>query len=275
LFARWLQFAVFTPFLRNHSDHLSVRQEPWAFGVEVENLARHYLNLRYQLLPYLYGLVDEAARTGTPVMRPLLWHYPGDPVAVACSDQFLLGRHLLVAPILRQGAVARAVYLPRGEWFDFWTGTKFPGGIQVAAEAPLDRIPLFVQAGAILPLAQTRPFIGSREPDTILLHLWPDDHGRLAWYDDDGRTRAHEQGVWQRRDLTAFCTRRGGWLRIGAATGRSPGQTRTWRVLLRGIARPFRVTVQGKPTKAAFVAELGLAAFDIPAVPHAVEARWR
>lgn len=275
LFARWLQFAVFTPFLRNHSNLGTRAQEPWAFGPEIEAIARDALNLRYQLLPYLYGLFARAARDGTPILRPLFWHYPNDPLAVACEDQFLLGEHLLVAPVLHPGAVARSIYLPRGEWFDFWTGEKAPGAVHLTAHAPLARIPVFVKAGAILPLTATRPHVGRREPDTVVLHVWPDDHGHLEWYDDDGRTLAHARGVSERRTITTRPGRRSGSLRIGPVEGTYRGSTRLWRVLLRGANRPVRVRSNGADVDAEFVPELNLVAFDLPACTEAVEAHWR
>src|SRR5262249_42588656 len=120
LFARWFQFAAFTPFFRNHSNLGTTDQEPWSFGRPVEALCRHYLDLRYQLLPLLYALLAEARATGAPIMRPLFWHYQNDPIAAACGDQFLMGRDVLVAPVLRQGAAARSVYLPNDVWFNFW-----------------------------------------------------------------------------------------------------------------------------------------------------------
>ena len=151
LFLRWLQFATFTPFYRNHSNIGTIDQEPWAFGEKVETIARKYIELRYQLLPCLYGLSEQAHRLGTPIIRPLFWHFQDDPVAVATSDQFLLGESILIAPILRQGATARSVYLPRGEWFDFWSGKKFAGAQHVVTHAPLEIIPIFMRfmAGSI------------------------------------------------------------------------------------------------------------------------------
>lgn len=275
LFVRWLQMAVFMPFFRNHSNLGTRRQEPWAFGPAVEFVARQYIQLRYQLVPYLYGLFARAARDGTPVVRPLLWQWPNDPIAARCSDQFLLGDVLLLAPVLRQGAVARSVYLPRGEWFDFWTGAKLPGGIHVCADAPIDRIPMFVRAGAILPMTETRQFIGAHEPDTVLLHVWPDDHGSLDWYDDDGCTSGWRHGQVQRRAITTRPTARGGQLCIGAAEGDYPGDTKAWRIILRCMSREPRVSIGRDPLPVEFVAELGLAAFDLPVVSGPIEAQWR
>ena len=99
LLARWTQLACLTPFFRNHSDIGTIGQEPWAFGARIEEICRRYIQLRYQLLPYLYRLFVEAHRHGTPIMRALMWHYQNDPKAVAAGDQFMVGADLLVAPI--------------------------------------------------------------------------------------------------------------------------------------------------------------------------------
>jgi len=275
LFVRWLQMAVFTPFLRNHSNIGTIAQEPWAFGPRIEQIARDSIHLRYQLIPYLYGLFQEASRTGAPILRPLLWHHPNDPVAAACSDQFLVGEDLLVAPVFRQGTVARSVYLPRGEWFDFWSGELFQGGVHVVLPAPLERIPILVRSGTLLPMTSVRQFIGIREPSTLVLHVWPRESGHLDWYDDDGRTQAFTTGMSQTRRIQTHVQRSGGRLEIGAINGPYAGTTRTWRVVLRGIHREYNVQIDGESVAVEYVPEIGVLAFDMPAVPHRLEARWR
>jgi alpha-glucosidase len=255
LFARWFQFAAFTPFFRNHSNLGTIDQEPWAFGPEVESLCRTYLGLRYQLLPYLYCLFAEARATGAPIMRPLLWHYQNDPVAVACGDQFLLGRDLLVAPVLRQGAVARSVYLPNDLWYDFWTGEKIQGGDHIVAEAPFDVIPLFVRAGAILPLAEPQQFVGQKPMDTISLNLWPHGRGELAWYEDDGATQAYETGAWSRRAIRSSTKGRTLKLEFGAAAGEFASRIENWRLTVWGAKKPSRLKVNGRPAEGSFNAD--------------------
>ena len=160
LLARWTQLAALTPFFRNHSNNTSRPQEPWAFGPEVERICRKFITLRYRLLPYLERLFAEAHARGTPIMRPLFWHYPHDEIAARSGDQFLLGEDLLVAPVLQPGAVARCVYLPRGEWVSFWNRReRHHGGQHIVARAPLDTLPLFVRAGMKLPFGPVRQFI--------------------------------------------------------------------------------------------------------------------
>ncbi|MFW5786131.1 MAG: TIM-barrel domain-containing protein [bacterium] len=196
LYARWLQYAVFTPFLRTHTSSVTADQEPWSYGPEVEGIARSYLELRYRLLPYLYQLFREHTDEGTPIMRPLLWHYPDDPAVANLNDEFLLGESILVAPITRPGRFARAVYLPEGRWQDFWTGARHDGPCHVLADAPLDRIPLFIRIPAIIPMIpviQTTRDYGLQPLELWLYGVGEPGEARLAFYEDDGdSTRYHD-----------------------------------------------------------------------------------
>ncbi len=194
LLARWTQAGAFYPFCRNHAAIGTRAQEPWAFGPEVEAICRKYLNLRYQLLPYLYNLFYQASQTGAPIMRPLVWHYPKDPVTFNLNDQFMLGPDLLIAPILAPGLTARAVYLPKGRWYRWQPpeGSEpsggFDGPTHLIADAPLDELPLFVRAGAIIPMWPPAQHTGAIDRDDVTLHIWPGDGG-LDFYEDDGATR--------------------------------------------------------------------------------------
>ncbi|MGH2968826.1 MAG: glycoside hydrolase family 31 protein, partial [Solirubrobacteraceae bacterium] len=152
LLARWTEFGAFQPFCRNHSAMGTAPQEPWAFGEPWETVCRDMLRLRMRLLPYLYGLFDEAARTGAPILRPLLFEHPEDETAYTSDDVFLLGDALLVAPITRPGIEHRHVYLPRGTWLQWWTGERFDGPAHVLAHAPLGRPALYARANAAIPL---------------------------------------------------------------------------------------------------------------------------
>ena len=129
-------------------------------------------------------------------MRPLVMNYPDDPRVWALGHQFLWGDDLLVAPVTREGATAWPVYLPAGAWYDFWTGARHdgPGGITV--DAPLDRLPLFVRAGAIMPMGAGRPAHGERPLDEVTLLIYPAGSSRFELYEDDGRTNAYRRGQY-------------------------------------------------------------------------------
>jgi alpha-glucosidase len=263
LLARWTQFAAFTPFFRNHSNIRTRDQEPWSFGPEIEEICRNFISLRYQMLPYFYCLFAQAQRDGSPIMRPMFWHWQNDPIAAAAGDQFLLGENLLVAPILRQGAHARSVYLPAGQWHDFWTDELLPGGRHALALASLERIPLFVRSGAILPFAPLQQFIGERNDSFITLNIWLGRSGKLDWHEDDGETNAYLQNGFSRRTISWTEAKRGQTLSFSPAEGSFESAVKTWRVVLHGIRRPQKIKCDGKWFDADFDEEMGVAGFEI------------
>ncbi|MCC3376149.1 TIM-barrel domain-containing protein [Cohnella sp. REN36] len=206
LLARWTQMGAFIPFCRNHSAIDTIRQEPWLFGERVEDVCRTYIGLRYRLMPLLYSLFHEASASGLPIVRPLLLEYPDDPEVYNLCDQFLFGPDLLIAPILRPGTKARAVYLPAGVWYDYWTGERHEGGRQMLAEAPLETLPIYVRAGAIVPEQPLRQHAGDAgEADTaeapLMLRVYAGESGSLRLYEDDGKTYAYELGAYRLRSF--------------------------------------------------------------------------
>jgi alpha-glucosidase len=153
LFTRWLQAAALTPFCRSHAEIGTGDQEPWSYGEEFEAINRASIELRYQLLPFLYSLFYDHEETGAPVMRPLWFEYPRDEQTYLIEDQFLVGRDLLVAPVVCEGAAKRNVYFPNGDrWVDWWTGHCYQGGAEAEIDAPLEKLPLFARAGSSLPI---------------------------------------------------------------------------------------------------------------------------
>ena len=209
LLARWTQLGVLLPFCRNHSAIGTIQQEPWAFGEPFESIIRRYLELRYRLLPYLTTLFHEAATSGAPVMRPLFWQYLDDLAAREIDDQFLLGRDLLVAPVYQEGADARRLYLPAGEYAHFWSGERYQGPGWIEVQAPLDELPLFVRGGAILPLGPVMQHTVEHPTDPLTLALYastrsPDADESFTLYEDDGETTGYRGG--------AFCQTRASWV---------------------------------------------------------------
>ncbi|AEJ40164.1 glucosyl hydrolase family protein [Sulfobacillus acidophilus TPY] len=207
LFARWIQMGVFFPFARIHSDIGTPDQEPWAFGPDVEAIAKRYIGYRYRLLPYLETLFEEAHRTGTPIMRPLFWEFPDDAAAYTVEDQFLLGPMLLIAPVTEPGSTQRVVYLPETDWYDPWTRRILSPGWH-PIESPIDRLPIFIRSGGIVPLGpqvdstarlRSRWEHGEDGPDEIWIIR---GQGALTCYSDDGETFAMARGYWRRIAVT-------------------------------------------------------------------------
>jgi alpha-glucosidase len=195
LFARWMQLGVFYPFMRGHSMIGSRPHEPWQFGDRVEAICRDYLNLRYQLLPYLYTLLWQANQSGAPVLRPLLYHYPDDPHTYDLGDQAMFGEALLIAPVCHPGVTHRAVYLPEGTWYDWWTGAVYTGPSHILAPAPLSRIPLFQKAGTAIPLSPVMQHV-DQVPLTELHWRVAPGNGESVLYEDDGKSLAYQKGVY-------------------------------------------------------------------------------
>ena len=157
-------------------------------NAEVDAICRQYLELRYALLPYNYTLAREACDTGLPMMRALWLHHPDDAEAVKRSDEFLWGRDLLVAPVLAKGAKERTLYLPQGQWYDWWTGEIYQGGREITRAVDLATLPLFVRAGSIIPLDPVRQFTSQVVTEATELRVYPGADGSFTLYDDDGHT---------------------------------------------------------------------------------------
>jgi alpha-glucosidase (family GH31 glycosyl hydrolase) len=208
LYIRWMQFAAFSGIMRPHGERQP--REPWAFGPEAEQICSRYIELRRQMVPYSYSALFEAYRTGAPLMRPLVWYYPHDPVVADMADEFFYGPGIMVAPVLRAGVRRRRVYLPEGRWYDFYTRKTYDGRRWMIASAPLERIPIFVRAGSVIPLAPLSQYEGERSDGDLTLTVWPHESRSVHYdlYEDDGETRAYEDGVWA---LTRITVLAGAW----------------------------------------------------------------
>ncbi len=198
LLVRFAQLGALLPFCRNHSAKDTLAQEPWAFGEPFESAYRTAIETRYRLLPYLYTLFHEAATTGTPIIRPLYYHYPQDQEGCDVQDAFLVGDSLLTAPICEEGATSRSVYLPEGIWFDYWTGNTYPGAGWSTLEAPLERWPLLVRNNSILPTGPVMQYVDQRptDPLTFTCYMATDGLASYTHYEDDGSTLAYQNGAF-------------------------------------------------------------------------------
>jgi len=179
LYLRWTALSVLQSHIRFHGCAPKYR-EPWNFSEETQQIARKLLEFRYRLIPYLYSESIKAARKGLPLMRALFVEAPDDPCCFYIEDQFFSGEVLLVAPILT-GEDVREVYLPRGRWYNFWTGEEWEGPARIQQACPLEEIPLFVKAGTFLVLGEVMQYVSDGVPDKLTLASFPDDAGSLAY----------------------------------------------------------------------------------------------
>ncbi|MCF8357908.1 MAG: glycoside hydrolase family 31 protein [Prolixibacteraceae bacterium] len=195
LLIRWFQWGAFNPIFRNHG--YMTETEPWKYGEKVENNVRKMLNLRYRLLPYIYSEAWQVTKNGSTMMRPLVMDFNADENAVKQPFQYMFGNAFLVAPVTTAGATQREVYLPRSAgWYNFWTGERFTGGQSVTADAPLDKIPLFVKAGSIVPMGPVVQYSGEKPGAPIEIRIYEGADGEFTLYDDEGDNYNYENGMY-------------------------------------------------------------------------------
>lgn len=182
LYVRWAQFGLFSSHARCHG---VPPREPWAYGEEAEAIFRRYAELRYRLLPYIYSEAVVCTQSSAPFLRPLVLDWQDDPTSLTIDDQYLFGRSLLIAPILDESN-RRRVYLPAGEWFDYWNKKRMTGGRWIEIEAPLDVLPIYVKAGAILPYGPLMQHSEEKPLDPLTLEFYaPERSGKYIIYDED------------------------------------------------------------------------------------------
>ena len=234
LFARWIALGAFSPFFRGHTMINSRDSEPWSYGEEVEQIARNYIRFRYQLIPYLYSLFYEASRSGLPVQRSLVIDYAFDHhiYDVRYYNEYLFGPYFLVCPVESSRDLVK-VYLPEGTWYYLYDGTEYYGNQEIAIDCPMTRLPVFVKAGAIIPM---QPAVShtSVPADTLTLHIY---HGATAeafdYYTDDGESFEYQEGSYHRRRITFEPD--AGTLTLDAVEGTYPTPVRKLRMAFHGF----------------------------------------
>lgn len=283
LYARWFQFAAFCGSFRSHGRTWWTRL-PWGWGLSdmgprehnntntpipaddrrnilesemnnpaIEPIARKYAELRYQLMPYTYTLAREARDTGLPLMRAMWLHYPDDERARGLGTQFMWGRDLLIAPIFTKGATSREVYLPRGEWYDWWTNSRTPGGQHVPRDVDLATMPIYVRAGAIIPLDPVRQYAGEPVDEPTTLRVYRGADGQYTLYDDDGVSQEYLQGRGSWTRITWNDRERQLTMEPAAPKGATDTTTgRRFRILLLPEGTTRDVTYSGKRVQTTF-----------------------
>lgn len=243
-FLRWFQYATFLPLQRVHG--YMTDTEFWRYGDKVEAVSRQYLELRYRLLPYLYSVAHEVHAKGAPIMRPLVFDFPEDPQALDQAHSYLFGRALHVAPVLAPDVTSWPVYLPQsaGGWVDFWTGERRAGGRTHDVPSPLERIPLHLRAGSILPLGPVLQSTAEATGEVMDLFVVPGRDGAFDLHEDDGLDYAYEKGGFSVIRMSWDDKR--GVLRLAARRGRFDGMLKTRRFRLHRVG-PGQPPLQSAP----------------------------
>tara|TARA_B100001765_G_scaffold184634_1_gene129001 strand:+ start:3952 stop:6390 length:2439 start_codon:yes stop_codon:yes gene_type:complete len=194
LYIRWCQFGLMSPIAHLFGMEHPNYKEPWNYGEEAQSIFKKYDELRYELMPYLYSALYQNHSTGQPLMRALVLDYQKDPNVYEITDQYMLGDNLMVCPVTTKGAQTRTVYLPEGNWVDYWTGNTFSGKKFISVLCPLDKMPLFVKAGGILPKQELINYVGEKEINSYDLEVFMGGDSTFELYHDDGKSMKYTEG---------------------------------------------------------------------------------
>ena len=271
LHVRWFQFGAFCPLFRAHGRTWHLRL-PWGWNTgevgpsetrgytggagepnvselhnaEVEPIVKQYLELRYRMMPYVYSIARECCATGLPMMRALWLHHPDDPSAIGRGDQYLWGRDILVSPVVEKGATSRRLYLPKGEWFDFWTEERVTGGREMDRAVDLSTMPLHMRAGALLPFGPIKQYTDEPIDEPLSLVIYPGADGAFTLYEDDGRTFDYRRGQWMGIEMRWVDRERRLTLQLAPGSRMQSPVRRPIDIRLAGSRATRRVTFNGR-----------------------------
>jgi alpha-D-xyloside xylohydrolase len=231
LFVRWFQYGTFNPILRVHGTRSPDENELWSYGPDAQTILVNFDRLRYRMLPYIYSLAWKTTSEAYTPMRPLVMDFRNDQRAQNTGDQFMFGPAFLVNPVTDPSAATRQLYLPDARWYDFWTGSTVVGGHTINAIAPLDRLPLYVRAGSILPLGPDEEWSTEKPADPIELRIYRGADGAFNLYEDENDNYNYEKGAYATIPLQWDDA--GHTLTIGDRKGQFPGmlESRSFRVV--------------------------------------------
>jgi alpha-glucosidase (family GH31 glycosyl hydrolase) len=280
LYARWIQFGVFSPILRLHSTNNPYQdRRPWLQDDATFQVMRAALQLRHQLIPYLYTMAWRNTMQGAPLIAPMYYEYPEDESAYRCPQEYRFGTELIVAPFTSPidpdtRLSRQQVWLPNGEWYDFFTADHYIGGRWITYYGRLDQIPVFAKGGAIVPLAPHTGWGTARgargNPETLEVHVFPPQSNRFELYEDDGETTAYLRGqhcvttfeLKVNDDAVEFI------IEPGQGDVSVVPQQRTYRLIFHRVTRPVEVasTINGASHHAALMYDEELQRYAIEVV---------
>lgn len=200
LYARWIELGALTPFFRGHTHINTKDQEPWAFGDDIEVIARDAIKLRYKLLPYIYNEFYNAAVTGLPIMKAMFLDYQNDDECYKNESQYqyMFGENLLVAPVVDENERFKKLYLPEGKWIDYWNDKVYEGKKWIIVDAPLEKIPLYIKEGGIIPSIESQNYISQKKIDLMEIKIFPSQNSTYTLYEDDGISRNYKKGEFSK-----------------------------------------------------------------------------
>ncbi|MFO7658982.1 MAG: glycoside hydrolase family 31 protein [Bacteroidales bacterium] len=245
LYIRWCQFGMFSPIAMLFGMEHPNYKEPWSYGDEALKIFTRYDKLRYSLIPYIYSSYYQMHKTGLPVMQALVLKYPNDPNTYTIDDQYFFGNDMLVCPVTVKSAKTRTLYLPLGEWYDYWTGEKIEGGRYLNVTTPVEKMPIFARAGAIIPMQLEMNYVGEKDLSTIILDIFP-GNGSFTLYDDDGLSHDYLEGKYALTEISGHMADNSLNINIPNPEGDFALPERDFILKIRSSSRPKVVTINDK-----------------------------
>ena len=244
LYVRWVQFGMFSPIAMVFGmDHPGYK-EPWNYGEDGLRNFKKYDSLRYRLLPYIYTHAFESWQTGMPIMRALVLDYQDDENVYNIGDQYLFGKDLMICPVTTKGAQTRTVYLPAGKWIDYWTGKTYDGKQHVNVVCPLDTLPIFVKAGAIIPMQPAMNYVGEKPVTTLTLDIYPGS-GSAFVYEDDNTSLQYQQGRYASTSISSNFKKESASIRINKPIGNFTPTKHNYLLTVHLVSKPVAVLENG------------------------------
>jgi alpha-D-xyloside xylohydrolase len=249
LFVRWFQYGAFCPIFRVHGTRSTDQNEIWAYGPEAQAILVKFDRLRYRLLPYIYSVAWRTTNQSYTPMRPLAMDFRDDVRALNIGDQYMYGPAFLVSPVTEPAATTRRLYLPHASWYDFWTGSKTTGGNMIDSASPLDKMPLYIRAGSIVPMGPELEWSTQKPEDPTEVRVYRGADGDFTIYEDENDTYNYEKGVYATIPMHWDDAKQ--TLTIGDRKGQFPGmlESRTFRVTFVGENHGVGVDATENPDK--------------------------
>ena len=248
LFTRWIQMGTFSPFMRAHSAGDTKEREPWSYGEPYTTIIRTFIELRYRLLPYFYSVFWEHHRYGFPILRSVIMQEQEVVMNQGRQDEFTYGDKILVCPVMEPGQMSRRVYLPTGNWFNFWTNELVEGGKEVEVLTPLENIPIFVKAGSVIPEYAVMQYVGEKEIEEVKLNIYyTNGEVKSYMFEDYGETFAYEQDIYLEKKFIADGSKAGSFIIQQTSEGLYTPRYDNYHFNIAGLPyKPSKIVINGK-----------------------------
>jgi alpha-glucosidase len=246
LFSRWMQIGAFTPYFRNHTAVNTKSSEPWAYGEEVLEISRNYVNLRYKLLPYIYSNFYDATQTGQPLMRTLAIDNTHDEKVYdgQFQNQYFFGKALMIAPTESNKNFLK-VYFPKGKFYDLYTDAIEAGNQEKIIQLSMQKLPVYVKESSIIPMQSLIQSTSEKPTDTLVLHVYKGNiDNSFVYYEDDGESFNNEKGDFYKR--TILYNAAGNSIELGKVEGSFKSKFNNLKVVLHGFGGITSIKAAGK-----------------------------